>query len=220
MVFGLAVAEGERVSLAAGWATNGLIFGGASQLASVLLLNGGGSAVLAVLTVVFINMRHLMYSAALQERFRESPTWFRWLSSYFLIDQVFATNGDRPDDEPLADSQTFFLVSGIFWWTVWAISVSVGMYIGVAYGEVIPASWGLGFSGPLMFLGLLVNAIKDRPGLVAALVSGTIAVVLQNLQPSGLNLLLGASCGLVAATVLAERRDNRSDPEAVSEVEG
>ncbi len=76
-------------------------------------------------------------------------------------------------------------------------------------GNVIPDSWGLDFAVPLLFLGLLINALRDRPGLVAAVVSGVIAVVARDVQPAGLGLLGGAICGMTVAALLDVRLERR-----------
>ena len=52
-----------------------------------------------------------------------------------------------------------------------------------------------------MFLGLLVLSTFNLPGVVAAIIGGTVAVVGRG-WPSGSGLLLGAVLGVVVAGVL------------------
>ncbi len=207
LVLGVQIGESPLVDNTAGWASSWLIFGGASQLAAVTLLNAGGSAVLAVLTVLAINSRHIMYSAALQPRFRDAPLWFRYIGPYVLVDQVFATSDARSDDDSMAYRVSFYLVSGVCWFLLWNLSVLAGILV----GNVVPASWSFDFAVPLMFLGLMVNALKDRPGIVAAAISGVIAVMARDLEPAGSGLLVGALCGMTVAALLDWRLESGSD---------
>ena len=209
LVFGLAVVESVEVGSAAGWASSLLVFGGASQLAAVVVIDAGGTALVAIGTIVVVNARHVMYSAALRARFADAPTWFRVVGPYFLVDQVFAITETRPADDPVDYRLTHFVTGGLYWLVWWTASVAVGTIIGLTAGDVIPAGWSLEFSVPLLFLGLLVNAIRDRPGLVAAAVAATMAVVAGDLDPPGTGLLVAAAAGL-AAGALADEVDGRS----------
>lgn len=212
LVFGLAVVESEVVGPAAGWASSFLVFGGASQLAAVVVLDAGGTALVAIGTILAVNARHLMYSAALRARFQDAPRWFRVLGPYVLVDQVFAIAEPRPDDEPLDYRLTHFLAGGLYWLVWWTLSVAVGVVVGLTAGDVIPDSWSLDFSVPLLFLGLLINAIRDRPGLVAAAVSGVVAVLAIDLRPPGAGLLVAAVAGLAAAALADAATTSTPEP--------
>ncbi|MEM8925290.1 MAG: AzlC family ABC transporter permease [Actinomycetota bacterium] len=203
LVFGLLVAESEVVGPVAGWASSFLIFGGASQLAGVVILDAGGSIAVAIGTILIINARHLMYSAALRSRFADAPRWFRVVGPFTLVDQLFAITEHRPDDEPLDYRLSHYLTGGLYWVVWWVVAVGVGVIVGLTLGDVVPESWSLEFSVPLLFLGLLVNTIRDRPGLLAAVVSAVIAVLAIDLGPPGVGLLVASVAGLVAGSALA-----------------
>lgn len=206
LVFGLLITESEVVGNFAGWSSTWTVFGGASQLAAVLVLDDGGSAVFAVITILVINARHAMYSAALQPRFRDAPLWFRLAGPYLLVDQVFAITEPRPDSDEMDYRISHYLAGGLFWLWLWSTSVAVGIFV----GNVVPESWSLDFAVPLLFLALLINALRDRPGLLAAAVSGTIAVVARDVEPAGTGLLGGALVGMTVAA-LADRRQGTAD---------
>lgn len=210
LVYGLLVAESQVVGPLAGWAASWIVFGGASQLAAVLVLEAGGSALFAIVTILVVNARHAMYSAALQPRFRELPRWFRLVSPYLLTDQAFATADERPATDPPAYLMSFFLGGATFWFLLWNVSVAVG----VVAGNAIPESWSFDFAVPLLFLALLVNVLRDRPAMLAAVTSGLVAVAGRNLEPAGLGLLAGAASGILVASLTewaGERRAERTD---------
>lgn len=202
LVLGLAIVETSEVGTVAGWASSLLVFGGASQLAAVVVLDAGGAVLVAIGTILVVNARHMMYSAALRSRFLDAPRWFRWVAPYLLVDQLYAITEPRPDDDPLDYRLTHYLAGGLYWVGWWTVSVAAGVILGLTVGDVIPDSWSLEFSVPLLFLGLLVNAVRDRPGLAAAITSGLVALLARDLQPPGSGLLVAAVAGLAMAAVV------------------
>lgn len=215
LVFGLLITDSGVVGNWAGWASSWLVFGGASQLAAVAVLDDGGGALFAILTILVVNTRHVMYSAALQPRYRDAPTWFRRLGPYVLVDQVYALVEPRTEDDSMAYRVSHFLAAGVFWLVLWNISVAAGVIAGNTIGDAVPDDWELEFSVPLLFLGLLVNALRDRPGLLAAAVSGTIAVAARDLQPAGLGLTIGAVAGVAAAAAADHRLERQAQKAGV-----
>jgi predicted branched-subunit amino acid permease len=108
------------------------------------------------------------------------------------------------------------MAGGLFWWILWQLMVGIGVLV----GNVIPTSWSLDFAVPLLFLALLINALRDRPGLVAAAVSGVVAVLGRDLEPAGLGLLSGAICGITVAALLDLQLEKRKSGSAAPEVTG
>jgi predicted branched-subunit amino acid permease len=190
----------------AGWSTGWLIFAGSSQLAALNLLADGASAAVILTTVFLINSRHAMYSAALRGRFAELPLWFRIVGSYFLLDQQFAVAGTAPElQDPTPRYRIWhFLGAGAFLWLIWQVSMAAG----ILAGDVVREEWSLSFAVPVLFLGLLVSSIKNRPGLVAAVVSSVVALAGRNMA-QGSGLLLAIVLGIAAATY-AEFRMERT----------
>jgi len=197
LVLGVFIAE-SWVDNLTGWASSFLVFAGSAQFAAMVVLDAGGGVVTAVITILVVNARHIIYSAAVQERFRDTPRWFKITAPYVLIDQSFAVTDLRPETDDQRYRITHFLVAGLTFWSSWNIMVAVGIFA----GNVIPESWDLGFSVPLLFIGLLSLSLKDRPGALAALVGGLVAVAARDL-PHGSGLLAGALVGLAAASLAA-----------------
>jgi len=206
LVMGVAIAE-SVMPRAVGWSTNVVIFAGAAQLATVSLA-ATATWLTLVTTAAVINLRHVMYSAALSPRFKRQPRWFRWLGPYVLIDQVFALTSQRRE---LADDQwrRYYLGCGFFFLSTWVFTVTVGMLI----GSGIPDSWRLGVAPALVFVGLVVVGISNRPGIVAAVVGAGTSYLCLDL-PNNTGLLVGALAGVVAgyaAESIAERRSPREE---------
>ncbi len=214
VLLGVAIRDSAVVGNWAGWASSILILAGAAQFAAVELLDQGAGVVAVVAAVFMINARHLMYSAAIGPRFQSGPRWFKWVGSYFLIDQVFALNNEHTlgplADRPLDDQIRFYLGSAVPMASVWFGGVAAGIML----GQLIPPSWEIEFAIPLMFLGLLVMSIFNGPGVVAAVVGGMVAVVGRG-WPAGTGLLLGAVLGVVVAGGLDWLIESRRVPSEV-----
>lgn len=194
LVLGLAIAESSLSNLV-GWLGSSLIFGGAAQLTVVTLTTEGAGLLAVVAAGLVVQVRHVMYSAALAPTFGPQPRWFRWLGPYFLIDQEFALSSFRVDDPP-ASFRRYFLASGLTFWVVWQVSVALGLVV----GPVVPESWSLGFAVPLLFVGLLVGAVDGRPALAAAVTAGAVTWLTLGL-PNRAGIIVGAGAGVVAGLV-------------------
>ncbi len=201
LVLGVAITE-SAMPAAIGWSTNIVVFAGAAQLATVSLAATATWFTL-VATAAVINLRHVMYSAALSPRFGDQPRWFRWLGPFLLIDQLFALANARTELD--ADRwRRFYLTAGIFYFTSWTTAVTLGLVVGSA----IPTEWRLDVAPAIMFAGLVVLGLTNRPGIVAAL-TGAIVCFLALEVPNNGGILIGAVSGVLAgfaADVLDARR--------------
>ena len=201
LVLGVAITE-SAMPAAIGWSTNIGVFAGAAQLATVSLAATATWFTL-VATAAVINLRHVMYSAALSPRFGDQPRWFRWIGPFLLIDQLFALANARTELD--ADRwRRFYLTAGIFYFTSWTTAVTLGLVVGSA----IPTEWRLDVAPAIMFAGLVVLGLTNRPGIVAAL-TGAIVCFLALEVPNNGGILIGAVSGVLAgfaADVLGARR--------------
>ena len=202
-VLGVLITNEELPAFAA-WASSFIIFAGSSQLAALTLLAEDASAFVVIMSVLLINSRHAMYSAALRHRFSSYPTGLRALMSYVLIDQQFAVT--ETAEELVAPTPRYrlwhFLGGGSLLWTLWQCTVALGVLV----GDVVPESLNLGFAVPLLFIGLLALSVKNSPGVIAAVVGG-VAAVLGSGLPQGSGLLLAIVLGVAAAGIAEARQE-------------
>ena len=197
LIFGV-TAAGSAVGGGLGYATSLIIFAGAAQLATVQLLTAGSAAAVVIATALVINARHLMYSGALAPHFRQFPLAWRIALPYVLTDQAFAVSITRYDEHTDPDYKRWFFLGGaLSLWTTWQLTSAAGVLLGAS----VPASWSLDFAIPLVFLALLVPAVKDRPSLAAAVVGGGVAVIAHDVSYN-LGLIIGALAGIASGVVM------------------
>ncbi|TXS95335.1 branched-chain amino acid permease [Parahaliea maris] len=199
LVLAIAILESGMLPFV-GWSSSPVVYGGAAQLTLITLLGDGVAMAAAVTAALIVNARHLMYSAAMAPTFQRQPGWFRWLGSYFLIDQVFALAIPRINDDPHL-FRAYYLSVGLTFWVCWLVFTGAALIM----GPVIPEAWGFGFAVPVMFMGLLVTGI-DRWHKAAAALIAALATLLAADLPHRAGLLVGAVAGVLAGLILDRRR--------------
>lgn len=167
-VFGVVVAE-AGIPEWLGWSSSPIIFGGAIQVTLFTLIGEGASVAAAVSAALIVGARHMLYSVTLAPRFQDQPSWFRWVGSYVLIDQVFVLSQIKPINEPTA-FRRYFLAAGFTFWSLWMVCTALGVVLGPA----IPPEWGVEFAAPVLFVSLMMAASDRRDKLAAAGLAMTI----------------------------------------------
>ncbi len=186
---------------------NLIVFAGTAQLGTLPLIAAGAPLWLLVLTALVLNLRFVIFSAALAPAFAGYSRARRILSSYLLVDGVFAILSER-----LLKAQDphwrwgCYIAPSLWCWTLWQVFALVG----ILGAGALPADWSLEFMATIALLVMLVPMSATRPMLVAALVGGLGAVLARGL-PLKLGLIAGIAAG-IAAGFIAERRAERRRP--------
>ncbi|MBL0124736.1 MAG: AzlC family ABC transporter permease [Betaproteobacteria bacterium] len=203
MPFGLITGAAASAAGVDPWLALGMsiiVFAGASQLAAISLMAQHAPGGLVVLTVLIVNLRMMMYSAAMAPYFRHTPLARKWLFSYLLTDHAFALITTKFDKQrpPQQLDAYYFGATSTMWW-VWQISVAIGIFAGAQ----VPAKWSLDFAIPLVFLSLVLPALLSRSHWAAAIAAATAAAFCAAL-PLRLGLIAGAVTGVMVG-MLFER---------------
>lgn len=175
-----------------------IVFAGAAQLAAIALMAQQAPAFVVVLTVLVINLRMVMYSAAIAPYFRRTSGPRKWLFSYLMTDHTFAlvtTKFDKASHPMHFDAYYLGATSGM--WCFWQGSVAVGVFA----GTMMPAAWSLDFFIPLVFLSLVLPALRTRTHWITAIVAGTTAALTVSL-PMRLGLMAAAITGIAVGAAL------------------
>ena len=208
LVLGVAITNSAMPTTVA-WSTNIAVFAGAAQLATVSLA-ATATWLTLVATAAVINLRHVMYSAALSPRFNDQPRWFRWVGPFFLIDQLFALMSVRID-MPGPVWRRCYLSAGIFYFSSWTTVVTLGMLA----GSSIPTEWRLDVAPAIMFAGLVVMGLANRPGIVAAVVGAAVCLLVLDAPNNG-GILVGAISGVIAGYLADVAESRRAEQRAAT----
>jgi predicted branched-subunit amino acid permease len=189
----------------AAWSMSWIIFAGASQIVMSQLVSAGAAEWVIILSASVVNLRMLMYSAALAQHFKALSQGVKAVLAYLLTDQAFIVGINRYNEHP-GEAPTlkawYYLGAAMALWLPWLITSAIGVWLGAS----IPEEWGLLFAAPLSFIAIWVPGLKDRPLVVAAIVGGAVAVLLAFL-PNRLGLIAGAVAGIAAGYVYEAVRD-------------
>ncbi|SUA92391.1 AzlC family ABC transporter permease [Pandoraea pulmonicola] len=177
-----------------------MLYAGSAQLASLPLFAAGLPLWTILLTVGVINLRFVIFSAALQPHFSYLSLPRRLVLGYvngdlgfvMFMNQNFA-NGYVPGKEG-----TYYGVA-LSNWAVWHVS----SIIGILLGALVPDSWGLGFAGTLALIPMMVHTITTRSTLLVVTLASVIGLLAFDL-PYRLNLVLGVLGALAAGVVCDE----------------
>lgn len=187
------------------WQTVGMnliVYAGASQLAAVDLMKNHAASVVVIFSGLIINMRFLLYSAAMSPVLRHSRWVTKFACAHTLTDQSYAVMSAHEDrlDTPLAHVQ-FYLGTAACMLIAWHGSVIAG-YI---FGNFAPAAWALDFAVPLSFVALVIPTLKNRKYVAVAAFSAVVSVLLNPL-PYRLGLIVTALFAIGFAALITRKK--------------
>jgi len=188
-----------------------LVYAGSAQLTALPLIAAGSPLWLIFLAACVVNLRFVIFGAAVYPYFRHYRWPRRLLLGYWLSDMGFVLfmtrygqtkrRAAQPGQHRTGTrSQTWYYLGLIVpgWW-VWQVFSLGGIYL----GDFVPPSWGLEFGAILALMAVAIPLIRQWPMACALAVSGALAWVCQPL-PLRLGLLVAVTGGILAG-VLGER---------------
>jgi predicted branched-subunit amino acid permease len=184
---------------------NVIVFAGTAQLGTLPLIAIGAPLWLIVATALALNLRFVIFSAAIAQGFRGHGTGTRWFCGHLLTDGVFATCVTKMLETEDKDWRLgYYLAPSVWSWLLWQCFALVGV---LAAGS-IPQGWSLEFMATIALLLLLIPMAKMRPMLVSAAVGGGTAVLLNGL-PLKLGLFAAIFVGIAAGLAADHWQERR-----------
>lgn len=201
MIYG-ALALDAGLSQAASQAMSSIVFAGSAQFVTAKLVSDSAPALVIVLTIAVVNLRHMLYSASLAPYLKDLSLKWKALLSYLLTDECYAPSILKYEETGVKPfSHWFVLGAGLALWSTWQVSTALGIFLGTA----IPDSWQLDFALPLTFIAMVMPALKKSPMVASAVSAGLVALLAYGL-PFKLGLILAAFTGIAVGTVLEGKR--------------
>jgi 4-azaleucine resistance transporter AzlC len=182
---GFGVAESVGMSL--------LVNAGASQIVATTLFGDGAPLWLALGTALVVNARMFIYSASIAPVLSTSSAKLRPLLGHMLVDQNYASTMTKGRFREDVNVVTYYMGAWIALAGVWQLSPLAGALL----GPLVPASWGLDFAVPLVFLAMLAPALKNRAAVEVGIVTGVSSAVLAPLLPMQTGLLVALVAGML-----------------------
>jgi predicted branched-subunit amino acid permease len=206
LVIGVSAARADVPTLA-GVLTGPVIYSGSAQVATIALLDAGAAPLVIVLTALIINLRLILYSAAMAPHWRGTPWWWRAGAAYLLIDPSFAVGIDRysrPGDQRRAHS--YYLGGALILWVGWLAAI----IIGAVAGAELPAQLHLEFVIPLYLVGEIVPRLGS-PATRRAVGAAAVVAVAALAAPLHLGVAIAIVVGLAAGLTVRQTRTSSAD---------
>jgi 4-azaleucine resistance transporter AzlC len=206
MIYGLLALDAGLPALTAQLMSS-VVFAGSAQFISTQLIREGTPAVVLVVTVFVVNLRHALYSASVAPHLKHLGAGWKALLAYLLTDECYAVAASRyvRDRNRGADVSAhrhwYFLGAGVTLWAAWQCSTAAGVFLGAA----VPQGWSLDFTLALTFIALVVPSLRDVASTAAAVTAGVLAVLVVGL-PFKLGLMLAALVGIAVGMFVEAHR--------------
>ncbi|MEI6303089.1 MAG: AzlC family ABC transporter permease [Betaproteobacteria bacterium] len=194
---GLSVAEVMLLSL--------VLYAGSAQFVVASLVAAAVSPATAIITVFFVNLRHLLLASALAPYCRNFPVWQNALIGAQLTDETFVIAWGRlaggAGATPAVLNARWMIGLNLSAYGAWAIANLAGALLGDRVGNI--HALGFDFALAAMFGALLVLQLAGQGGagrsvgLVVAALAALISVAATLALPGHWNILVAT---LVAAT--------------------
>jgi predicted branched-subunit amino acid permease len=198
ILFG-AIAIDNGFSLTEAALMSAFVYGGASQLVGIELFGQHVAAWVIVLSVLAVNFRHVLYSAALASVLGRFPPMQRWLAFFLLVDPQFAETVKRGEaGKPV--TFIWYICMGSVVWVFWVINTIVGAFFGRLIGD--PKAIGIDVLLPVYFLGLVMG-FRTRHNFFPVMLAGAVgSVASYYVIGSPWHISVGAALGILVAAIL------------------
>jgi 4-azaleucine resistance transporter AzlC len=191
---GLSLAETALMAL--------LLYAGSAQFIIAGMISTTNSAAAIIITVFFVNLRHILLSAALSPYFRHLSPLKNMLIGSLLTDETFGVAINRAADKPQLSEKWMHglnLAAYLNWFAANIAGALLGQWI------VNPQRFGLDFALPAMFIGLLVLHISSRgkmkTDIWVALCAGMAVIGIGFVSSGSVSIIvatfIGATLGMV-----------------------
>lgn len=171
-----------------------LIYAGSAQFiaAGMIVINAPITAI--IFTIFFLNLRHLLLSAALSPYFRHLSPWRNTLIGALLTDETFGVAiSEAARNKKLNEKWMHGL--NVTAYLNWIFANIAGAYFGNWISS--PEQFGLDFALAGMFIGLLVIQMMERKNFSTDFIVAISAVVIG----VGVSIVTSTSLGIIVAII-------------------
>jgi 4-azaleucine resistance transporter AzlC len=167
-----------------------IVFAGSAQFAALSALAAGAAAPTAIVAGILMNLRFLAMGFAIAPSLT-GGNLKRVLKGQALVDAswALANRGRGRFDEGMLIGATIPQAIG------WISGTVVGVFVGGAIGD--PEKLGLDAVFPAFFVALLVNEVRGRRAIVAAVLAAGLTLVLLPVAPAGIPVLAASAAALI-----------------------
>lgn len=182
---------------------NMTVYAGAAQLATVDLMSVNAAKFVVIITGLIINLRFLLYSAAMSPFLKDSGPFVKFICAFTLTDQSYATMSANHDKFSTNREATHFYLGTAFCMVItWHSSVIAGFL----FGNFAPVSLSLDYAIPLSFVALLVPTLKTNSHKAVAIFSSVVSLICYDF-PLKTGLMVSAFLSIALAWMIVLKKN-------------
>ncbi|ULJ72882.1 AzlC family ABC transporter permease [Rhizobium gallicum] len=186
------------------------VYAGASQMVGIELFGNNVQAWLIVASILAVNFRHVLYSAAIARYVHHFTPLQKFFTFFLLVDPQFAEMVKRGEEgKPV--TFIWYLGFGIIIYVPWVLVSLLGGLLGSFIGD--PKALGLDILLPAYFLGIVLGFRNRDNFLPVALVSAVASAIAYHYVGSPWHVSLGAAAGITLAALLPLPGAIKPEPE-------
>ncbi len=198
ILFG-AVASDNGLSVAEATLMSATVYAGASQLVGIELFGHHVAPWLVILSVLAVNFRHILYSAALARYIAHFTPLQKFFTFFLLTDPQFAETVKRAESRG-GVTFAWYLAFGGAIYCPWVLFSAAGAFFGQMMGD--PKVLAIDVLLPIYFLGLVIG-FRRKPGFVPTVAASAVgSVVAYHTIGSPWHVSIGAAVGVLVAALL------------------
>ena len=176
------------------------VYAGTAQLLALHAWGAPDVLVAAVVAVIAMNSRYVLFGAAMQPWMRGLSPWIAYPSMFLMVDANWATAMQERDAgrRDVAVFAGMGLGCGVGW--------LAGTIAGTGFGQLLGDTYrlGLDFFLPAFFLSLACGFWKGRADLLPLLIGGGVAILFDRFVGGSWHVLAGGLAGSLAAAFLTK----------------
>jgi 4-azaleucine resistance transporter AzlC len=180
------------------------MYAGAGQYVAVGLFASGAGLATILITMLMVNIRHIVYGLSLISKFKSVGKWKYYLI-FALTDETYAllTSCSLPQGaQPGPFYGSIALLDQLYW--------ILGSIVGALAGTLIPFSFeGIDFALTALFAVLLIDQLKKTHDILPPLIGIASAVAALCIVPAENMLIVALAVG-IAVLVLVRGRNLHS----------
>lgn len=181
------------------------LFAGSGQFVAASLWGAGVGAASVVLTVLVVNLRHLLMSAAIAPHLQPLSRWQRFLFGYELTDETFGVHSTAFQRGWALSLPTLYTCN-VTAHVSWVAGTVVGVFFGAWLTDVRPL--GLDYALTAMFLALVVPQCHSRMHVAVAVLALLLSVSFKLAGFGQWNVLLATALAATAGALYSLRAED------------
>lgn len=176
------------------------IFVGASQMTAVQMIAIGSSPISIIITVLIINLRHLLLAASISPYLKDVSKKMKMINAFLMTDESYAvTYSHFQTNKP---SSIYFLGSGINIYILWGSAGVIGFFFGNIISPQL--NYIFDFAFVAAFIGMIVPMIKDFPTVATVVTSAVVSITGSQLITGKWYIIIAALLASTAGYIVSE----------------